>query len=57
MSPLREDVAYTLIDILAKIACTMAMMHGSMHTHEQRKAQCVKLENWRISEQLRAESM
>jgi len=45
------------LEVLAKSLCTLVMMHGRIETLEERERRARSLENWRLSEQLRAETM
>ena len=53
----RSNLAFVGIELVAKVLCTLVMMHGSIESLEEREARAKDLENWRLSEQLRAESM
>ena len=52
-----DEVVYVAVELVAKVLCTLVMMHGSVESFEERDQRLREVEHWRLQEQLRAESM
>lgn len=56
VSPSTEVSLYSLAELLAKLVCTNALMHGSMLMYSERTRFYSAVANWRLSESARQES-
>ena len=51
------DLLVIVVETYAKSLCTLVMMQGRIETLEQRQERSQGIENWRLAEQLRAETI